>query len=137
MKKTKKECCNVVGIQKKSMQDFKGLPIYDCIVLRYAIGYLDDDQASTVLEKFGTYLKSYGTKNARKAKRGSFILVQDQILPLFAKEIFDEGQRVRQQKTLLKIFEQANLEIFEESMPEELHTEMEKVKIWALYPKDM
>ena len=111
--------------------------LYDCIVLRYAIGYLDDDQASTVLEKFGTYLKSYGSKNARKAKRGSFILVQDQILPLFAKEIFDEGQRVRQQKTLLKIFEQANLEIFEESMPEELHTEMEKVKIWALYPKDM
>ena len=43
MKKTKKECCNVVGVEKISMQDFKGLQIYDCIVLRYAIGYLDED----------------------------------------------------------------------------------------------
>ena len=65
------------------MQDFKGAQIYDCIVLRYAIGYVDEAEASTVLKKFGTYLTSYETKNKRKAKRGSFILVQDQILPPF------------------------------------------------------
>ena len=67
MKRTKEECVNVLGLFKQSMQDFKGLPIYDCIVLRYCIGYLDEAQAISVLAKFGTYLKQYGTKNARKA----------------------------------------------------------------------
>ena len=65
MKIAKKEWSNIVKIHKKALEDYKGQPIYDCIVFRYCLGYLDEAQASTVLEKFGSYLINYGTKNAR------------------------------------------------------------------------
>ena len=42
-------------------------------------------------------------------------MVQDQVVPDFFDEIVELGQKVRKEESLLRIFEQANLEIFQES----------------------
>ena len=73
------------------MQDFKGKSIYNCIVFRYCIGYLDDNLAPSILEKFSTYLLNYETKNERAGPQCSYIIVQDQILPPFCEEFIDEN----------------------------------------------
>ena len=50
------ESGKIGDVKKSSMQDFMTINKYNCIVLRYCIGYLDDDELVQFLQKLGTML---------------------------------------------------------------------------------
>ena len=46
-----RRCNKIVCIYHQKMQDFTSIDHYNCIVLRYCIGYLDDTEARLFLRK--------------------------------------------------------------------------------------
>ena len=59
----KLESANVEHIYESEMETFKSDLKYDCIVLRYCIGYLDVKTAAKVLRSLGSMLTQ--TQNQR------------------------------------------------------------------------
>ena len=82
------------------METFESKLKYDCIVLRYCIGYLDAKAAAKVLKKLGSMLTPNLNLHQRAASSTSYILVQDQVVPEDRDIGEDLGQQARRQTIL-------------------------------------
>ena len=63
------------------MQSFDIDEVYDCVVMRYCIGYLKDEEAMKFLRRMKVRLSGPKNIQKRSTQRESYILVQDQIVP--------------------------------------------------------
>ena len=117
------------------MQDFTTINKYNCIVLRYCLGYLGDDDLVQFLQKLGTMLSKINDASQRLCQKESFIIVQDQIIPEDKTEWEEYDQRIRRGSTIQMIFERAGLECVKQIGPESLNRKFDSVKMWALYPR--
>ena len=118
------------------MQEFEPSSKYNCIVLRYCIGYLDDREASQFLGKLAHSMvptaidpNDTGSDAERQA---SYILVQDQTVQESEDEVPEYGQTVRKESSLHDIFEQSGLSLVSLFGPVEVHEDMLPVKVWVL-----
>ena len=55
-RKLKEECPRIGSVYESSMQEFDGHKEYNCIVLRYVTGYLDDQELIRFLSRLGNML---------------------------------------------------------------------------------
>ena len=69
----------IVAVHQASMEAFLPDTSFNCIVLRYCIGYLSDDAAVQFLRKMGQALDVEHKRISRAATSRSFILLQDNI----------------------------------------------------------
>ena len=106
------------------MEDFCPEEWYNCVVLRYCIGYLNDIAAAGLLSKL--------SHNLVRGDQPSYILIQDQILAEEDGELVENEQRVRRESSLKNIFKQSGLTLVDEVGPEVLHEDMLPVKVWVL-----
>ena len=97
---------------KHDMRTFQPVRQYNCVVMRYCIGYMNRTRASLFLQKMNHYLERSLLKYHRAAQSKSYIIIQDQILPSDREEFWYKSQKVRHQSTLEEIFKEANLNIF-------------------------
>jgi len=49
--KLKKECSKVKNIYKRDMKEFDWVEKWNCILFRFCVGYLDEDELISVLKK--------------------------------------------------------------------------------------
>ena len=68
-------------VAKSRMQDYTFDEKYNCILLRYCVGYLTDDELVVFLKKAAENLVGQADEQKRVASLKSFILVQDQVCP--------------------------------------------------------
>ena len=126
-------CKKVRHLFLTPMQNFSTPLRYNCIVLRYSIGYLEDDDAVTFLKKLGGMLSSEKQK-ARAAARSSFILIQDQVISEKLSEYQAENQKVRRLSSFERIIKAAGLIIVKKSDLEQLDSKVWPVIAMALSP---
>ena len=118
------------------MEDFIASKKYNCIVLRYAIGYLSDEKLVRFLTNCRVWLTENSTPSQRTCTRESFIIVQDQVLSEDETEWEEYNQRIRRNSSIEKIFVRALLDCYKQIGPESLCSKYDSVKMWALYPKN-
>ena len=102
------ESKRIGAVSKATMQEFKPTAKYNCIVLRYCIGYLNDVEAVDFLSRLGQSLvstpasqPSHGAELTHTQDRQpSYLLVQDQAVPENDDEFLEDGQRVRKESSL-------------------------------------
>ena len=75
----------------------------------------------------------YGRRATRQTIPRSFILVLDNLLEDGQLPFEDEGQTIRDQQTIERLFEQAGLRTHMQSEPIKLHSDFKPVMLWALY----
>ena len=126
-------CERVRHLFHMPMQDLDTQLKYNCIVLRYCIGYLDDEQAARFLRKLGAML-CQETQKARAASSSSFIIIQDQVIPDGVEEYTSQDQRLRKWSSFQRIIKAAGLAIFKKSALEELNSRVWPVTAMALTP---
>ena len=118
------------------MQEFEPSSKYNCVVLRYCIGYLDDREASQFLAKLALSLVPTAVDPNNIVsdvdKQASYILLQDQTVPESEDELPEYGQTVRKESSLQDIFKQSGLYLVNHIGPHELHEDMLPVKVWVL-----
>ena len=85
------------------MEAFTPDTTFNCIVLRYCIGYLDDEAAVEFLQKMGQALETEHRMRARASSSKSFILLQDQTQGEGSNEGKVEGQKTRRRTSLENI----------------------------------
>ena len=59
------------------MQSFQANSTYNCIVLRYCIGYLNADDLVLFLRKIGTMLSNTTSDCKRMCQKESYIVIPD------------------------------------------------------------
>ena len=70
-------------------------------------------------------------------QRESFIIVQEQVLPVGEGNCMEFGQRVRTERSLDAIFFKTNLDVVKTHGPESLIAKFNDVKVWALALSDI
>ena len=82
----------IVAVHQASMEAFSPDTFFNCIVLRYCIGYLSDDEAAVeFLHKMGKMLDAEHRQRSRAAASKSFIFLQDNIQGENMNEVIVEG----------------------------------------------
>ena len=61
------------------MIEFGWAKKWNCILFRFCVGYLDDDELIIVLKKAKQCLKERNNPNKRLATKESYIIIQDQV----------------------------------------------------------
>ena len=128
----KEECSRIGSVYESSMQDFHVDKEYNCIVLRYVTGYLDDKELIEFLSRLGNLLAESNEKARRMCQRESFVIVQDQVYQEGVSNSGEFGQRVRSEKSIEAIFFRTNLEVAKMHGPECFNEKYHNVKFWAL-----
>lgn len=105
-----KATSNKVGrIREAMMQQYEFEDVYNAIVLRWSIGYLDDWEGVQFLMKAKQALRSPSAVRTRKAGFSSFIFIMDNLLEAWEAEETDNGERQRHEWKLEELFQQAGL----------------------------
>ena len=133
MRSFQRSCKKVRHLFLTPMQNFSTPLRYNCIVLRYSIGYLEDDDAATFLKKLGGMLGSE-KENTRAAASSSIILIQDQVIPEDRPEFWEHNQKVRRWSSFDRIIKTAGLSIVRKSALEQLDSKVWPVFAMALAP---
>ena len=67
-------------VSTTTMQKFETDKKYNCIVLRYCTGYLNDEELSAFLRKLGSMLDQKSSNFVDSEQETSFIIIQDTAL---------------------------------------------------------
>ena len=136
-RRLKEECPRIGSVYESSMQDFDGHKEYNCIVLRYVSGYLDDKELERFLSRLGNMLARKSKSLKGPDQQESYIIVQEQVLPEGESHPGEFGQRVRTERSLEAIFYRTNLDVAKTQGPESLIAKYHDVKMWALALSDI
>ena len=73
----KKEVKQIKNVQLKKMQNYVFTQLYTCIILRWATGWVEDDEIKEFLRKCSLHLKNWKRNSNGTVEKGSFIIVLD------------------------------------------------------------
>ena len=118
---------------KRTMQSFEWDDEWNCIVFRYCVGYLEDEELKEVLIKAQKCLKGRVSTDKRGATQESYIIIQDQVCSEHEIVETQKDQRVRSQKQLEKIYKDAQLTISKDPNALTMKKNYFPVMIWSLY----
>ena len=105
---------------------------YCAIYMVWCVGYLNKPTLIEVLRDAKLHLKTSEQKTRRNRPPTSFIFVLDTVLDKNERNYTWEGQRVRHQAELERIFEDAGLQIYKRSERMEMPQDYSDVMVWAL-----
>ena len=93
------------------MQEYDWKEDYNCIVLRWCVGYLNDEELSAFLNKAKSHLLNPTGRISRNTCLSSFIFVLDNVRGKKSdlKEL--RGERVRCKEELEALFQKAGISI--------------------------
>jgi len=123
----------VLRIEQASMETYEWKDEHSAILLRWCLGYPEDEDLVAFLRSAKEHLMQYGQRATRQTIPRSFILVLDNLLEDGQLPFEDEGQTIRDQQTIERLFEQAGLRTHMQSEPIKLHSDFKPVMLWALY----
>ena len=108
-------------VTRASMQEYQWRKCYNCIVLRWSAGYLDDEELVTFLEKARKQLAGNPARPTRSYQPSSCVFVLDNVLWHGQIPFTKDGQRVRAEATLEGIFREAGLHVAAKTPAMPLH----------------
>ena len=123
----------VMNIGKATMETHEWNSDYSLIVMRWCIGYPEEEDLVAFLREAKQHLVKYGRRTTRNSVPRSFILVLDNVLKEGHSAFENEGQMLRDQWSIEKLFRRADLTICMQSERIEQPPPFEDMMMWALY----
>ena len=101
--------------------------------MRWCCGYLDDEALIAFLRKARMHLMNRVTNSGRVSNGGAYVVILENVDAEDYNPRVEDGQRVRKQSELERIFAAAGLHVYKRSEKRELGPRYQRVMLWALY----
>ena len=108
------------------MQNYKFLNKYNCIMMRWVAGYLEDDVLMAFLINARAALANDRSRSTRSNNITSYIFVLDNVVGPGEKSKEEKDERVRSRSEMEKLFSRASLIIADKSKPTVAHEDYDK-----------
>ena len=119
-------------VDQARMEDYLWEEQYTCMLLRWGVGYLDDQLLERFLRRAACHLHLREISADYFANPRSYIVVLDYVAPPRARIGPVKGRLIRNEHDLLQIFNGAGLHVYRKSPLVELHADHYPVKAWSL-----
>ena len=115
------------------MEEYEWKEKYNAIILRYSVGYLDDEELVIFLRKARNALDNSKGLITRNQRPTSFIFIQDNVVQSKREEKVENNERVRCYANYDKIFEKAGLKQRYSATQDMTKLDLDNIGLWVLY----
>ena len=123
---------NVQHVEVSSMEAYHFKHKYSAIFIRWGSGYLLEPDLIAFLKRCQQALDNPPLNRTRRAARGAYIILLENVEVEGRKEFLDKGQYIRDRPTIEAMFIKAGLRIVGTPTMVRLHENYKPVMLWAL-----
>ena len=119
-------------VDEATMQEYQFKERYNLIMMCWCCGYPDDDELIAFLKRAQAQLVRGFKRITRNQQPVAYIVVLDNLADEGEGTVWKNEQRIREESTFKRIFDEAGLVVWDETEPEVLVDEDYPVKMWVL-----